>query len=240
MNLSIRFLLCSLSLWTVVVGCNQTVEIEEPKKPGDPLVRVQALAAECMVCHGTKEAQRGPILDGMETWYLTDQLEKFRSGIRGARASNRSEFLMGVGMKKIESDFELAYLADWFAEQAPVPAIRTVKGDLEKGKKFYEERCASCHGANGEGNRLVRGPSLQRLEGWYFLEQMRKFRSGERGYHPFDEGGRVMVAASKDISTGTLRDVVAYCVETFGPEEAPSNRDKYGPKPSVKPPLKPF
>lgn len=235
-----RLLLCSLPFWAVVAGCNQTVEVEEPKKAIDPLVRVQALAKECMVCHGTKEAQRGPILNGMETWYLTDQLEKFRSGIRGTRPVNRSEYLMGVGVKKIESDFELAYLADWFAGQAPVPAIRTVKGDVVKGKKFYEERCASCHGAKGGGNRLVRGPSLQRLEGWYFLEQMRRFRSGGRGYHPLDEGGRVMVAVSKDISTGTLRDVVAYCVETFGPEEAPSNRDKYGPESSAKPPLKPF
>ena len=147
---------------------------------------------------------------------------------------------MGVGVRKIESDYELAYLADWFAKQEPVPAIRTVKGDLEKGKKFYEERCAACHGANGEGNRLVRGPSLQRLEGWYFLEQMRKFRAGERGYHPLDEGGRAMVAASEGISTGTLRDVVAYCVETFGPEEAPSNRQRYGPTPTTKPPLEPF
>ena len=152
MNLSIRLLLCSLSLWTVLVGCNQTVEVEKPKEPVDPLVRVQALAAECMVCHGTKEAQRGPILNGMETWYLTDQLEKFRSGIRGARASNRSEFLMGVGVKKIESDFELAYLADWFAEQAPVPAIRTVKGDLEKGKKFYEN---DAHPAMGRTGRAI-------------------------------------------------------------------------------------
>lgn len=240
MNLLIRLLLPSLPLWVVVAGCNQTVEVAKPKEPVDPLVRVQAKAKDCTVCHGTTEAQRGPILNGMEAWYLTDQLEKFRAGIRGARASNRSELLMGVGVKKIESDFELAYLANWFAEQAPVPAIRTVKGDLEKGKKFYEQRCVSCHGTNGEGNRLVRGPSLQRLEGWYFLEQMRKFRSGERGYHPLDEGGRTMAAASKDISTGTLRDVVAYCVETFGPEEAPSNREKYGPKPSVKPPIKPF
>ena len=87
---------------------------------------------------------------------------------------------------------------------------------------------------------MVRGPSLQRLEGWYFLEQMRKFRSGERGYHPLDEGGKAMAVVSKDLSTGTMRDVVAYCVETFGPEEAPSNRDKYGPESSVKPPLKPF
>jgi hypothetical protein len=69
---------------------------------------------------------------------------------------------------------------------------------------------------------------------------MRKFRSGERGYHPSDEGGIAMAAASKEISTGTLRDVVAYCVETFGPEEAPSSRSKYFPKPSPKPPIKAF
>ena len=243
MNLPMRILISSLPLWAIMLGCTQTAEVEEAKKasaPVDPVVRAQAVAQECMVCHGTKEAQRGPILNGMETWYLTDQLEKFRSGIRGSRASNRSEYLMGVGVKKIESDFELAYLADWFSQQPPAPAIRTVKGDLEKGKKFYDLRCASCHGAEGEGNRLVRGPSLQRLEGWYFLEQMRKFRSGERGYHPLDEGGKAMAAVSKDISTGTLRDVVAYCVETFGPEEALSNREKYGSKPSAKPPLKPF
>ena len=72
------------------------------------------------------------------------------------------------------------------------------------------------------------------------LEQRRIFRSGERGYHPLDEGGKAMAAVSKDLSTGTMRDVVAYCVETFGPEEAPSNRDKYGPESSVKPPLKPL
>ena len=218
------------------VGCKwQSKSVEPEKTLADPIAKAEAKAMECMVCHGTKEAQRGPILDGMEVWYLTEQMEKFRAGIRGNRPSNRSEHLMGVGARKIESDLELAYLADWFANRPPVAAIRTVRGEVEKGKEFYEQRCASCHGANGEGNRLVRGPSLQRLEGWYFLEQMRKFRSGERGYHTFDEGGRVMAAASKDISDGTLRDVVAYCVETFGPEEAPSNRDKYlGPKPSTK------
>jgi len=224
----------------LATGCKRGAEIEETKAMIDPLVQAQALVRECTVCHGTKEAQRGPILNGMEAWYLTEQLEKFRSGIRGAHPENRSEHLMGVGVRKIQNDFQLAYLADWFASQPPVPAMRTVKGDIEKGKAFYEARCASCHGRQGEGNRLVRGPSLQRLEGWYFLGQMRKFRSGERGYHPSDEGGIAMAAASKEISTGTLRDVVAYCVETFGPEEAPSSRSKYLPKPSAKPPIKAF
>ena len=197
--------------------------------------RGEILVAECMLCHSNKEAQRGPILHGMEMWYLMDQLEKFRSGVRGKLASNRSEYLMGVGARKIKDDFELAYVANWFSEQDPLPAIRKVQGSLEEGKEYFNQRCASCHGGNGEGNRLLNAPSLQRLEGWYFLEQMRKFRSGERGYHPQDIGGQAMAAASQEISDRNLRNVVAYCVDAFGPEEELSNRDRLAPNKSVKP-----
>jgi cytochrome c553 len=197
--------------------------------------RGQALVAECMLCHSNREAQRGPVLNGMETWYLLDQLEKFRSGVRGKVASNRSEYLMGVGARKIKDDYGLAYVANWFSEQDPVPAIRTVRGNLEDGKKFYEQRCLSCHGEKGEGNRLVNAPSLTRLEGWYFIEQMKKFRSGARGYHPQDLGGQAMAAASKEISDRNLHNVVAYCVDAFGPKEELSNRDRYAPKGSKKP-----
>ena len=81
----------------------------------------------------------------------------------------------------------------------------------------------------------MNAPSLQRLEGWYFLEQMRKFRSGERGYHPQDIGGQTMAAASKEISDRNLRNVVAYSIETFGPEEKLSERDRLAPEKSTKP-----
>ena len=168
------------------------------------------LVRECRVCHGVEESQRGPILDGMESWYLHDQLQKFRSGIRGQNPENRSEYLMGVGVKKLQNDLESFYLADWFAQQEPKPAVRTIRGDLDRGKLFYDARCASCHGEKAEGNRLVAGPALNRLEGWYFLEQMRKFRSGQRGYHSQDETGQIMAAASNGIADNTLKDVVAY------------------------------
>ena len=219
---------------TLVFSC-----VPEVKKDSVVLMsdsqRGETLVAECMLCHSNKEAQRGPILHGMEMWYLMDQLEKFRSGVRGKLASNRSEYLMGVGARKIKDDFELAYVANWFSEQDPLPAIRTVEGSLEEGKEYFNQRCASCHGGNGEGNRLLNAPSLQRLEGWYFLEQMRKFRSGERGYHPQDIGGQAMAAASQEISDRNLRNVVAYCVDAFGPEEELSNRDRLAPNKSVKP-----
>jgi cytochrome c553 len=219
---------------TLVFSC-----VPEVKKDSVVLMsdsqRGETLVAECMLCHSNKEAQRGPILHGMEMWYLMDQLEKFRSGVRGKLASNRSEYLMGAGSRKIKDDFELAYVANWFSEQDPLPAIRTVQGSLEEGKEYFNQRCASCHGGNGEGNRLLNAPSLQRLEGWYFLEQMRKFRSGERGYHSQDIGGQAMAAASQEISDRNLRNVVAYCVDAFGPEEELSNRDRLAPNKSVKP-----
>lgn len=233
-NLIILFFLTAV-FSSLVISCVPESKITEPTLAISDKERGEALVAECLLCHSNKEAQRGPVLHGMETWYLMDQLEKFRSGVRGKLVSNRSEYLMGVGAKKIHDDYELAYVANWFSEQEPLPAIRTIEGNLEDGKIFYDQRCASCHGENGEGNRFVEAPSLQRLEGWYFLEQMRKFRSGQRGYHIKDITGQSMAAASKEISDRNLRNVVAYSVDAFGPEEEISARDRLAPQGSRKP-----
>jgi cytochrome c553 len=233
-NVIILFFLTAV-FSSLVISCVPESKITEPTLGISDKQRGEALVAECLLCHSNKEAQRGPVLHGMETWYLMDQLEKFRSGVRGKLVSNRSEYLMGVWAKKIHDDYELAYVANWFSEQEPLPAIRTIEGNLEDGKIFYDQRCASCHGENGEGNRLVEAPSLQRLEGWYFLEQMRKFRSGQRGYHIKDITGQSMAAASKEISDRNLRNVVAYSVDAFGPEEEISTRDRLAPQGSRKP-----
>lgn len=196
---------------------------------------MDVMVAECTICHGNREAQRGPILNGMEHWYLSDQINKFRSGIRGARPSNRSEHLMGVGVRKVSNDFQVAYLANWYSEQTPLPAIRTISGDIQKGKELYARRCASCHGPKGEGNRQLLSPSLSKLEGWYYMDQMRKFRSGERGYDYRDEGGQAMSAISKDLSDFDLRNLIAYSIDSFGLEEALPISDELVPAGSKKP-----
>ena len=182
--------------------------------------------AECTLCHSTQEAQRGPFLHGMDNWYLLDQIQKFHSGVRGRDSENRSEYLMGTAVKKIRNDYEMALAANWFSQQEPLPAIRTVKGDLKAGAKLYATRCASCHGEKAEGKRETLSPSLTRLEGWYFIDQMKKFRSGARGSNLADLGGKSMSAAVNGMSNQQFKDVVAYVVETFGPPEAPSLRDK--------------
>lgn len=186
---------------------------------------VEVVVAECAVCHGALEAQRGPILNGMDRWYLTEQLKKFRSGVRGANPANRSEFLMGTAVKKLRDDVEMVAVADWFARQKTTPAIRTVRGDLAAGQELYASRCASCHGDEAQGKVEVNSPSLTQLEGWYFLDQMKKFRAGTRGDHPADADGKVMTAALADLTNAQLRDVTCYVVETFGPPAAPTLLD---------------
>ena len=76
---------------SLVISCTKQEINNEPIASLPSKERADALVAECMVCHSNQEAQRGPVIHGMETWYLLDQLEKFRSGVRGKFASNRSE-----------------------------------------------------------------------------------------------------------------------------------------------------
>ncbi len=191
----------------------------------------ESIVTECAICHSTKEAQRGPILHGMDAWYLLSQIQKFHDGSRGQNTDNRSEYLMGIAVKKIRNKREMNVAAKWFAKQKPMPAIRTVAGDVKRGAALYVSRCAVCHGDKAEGKLDTASPSLTKLEGWYFIDQMRKFRNGQRGQNAFDPAGQVMATAVSDLTPQQISDVVAYVVDAFGPPEAPSLRQRFLPLP---------
>ena len=67
-----------------------------------------------------------------------------------------------------------------------------------------------------EGNQKLISPFLTHLEGWYFYQQMRKFREGKRGYHPRDEGGRVIAATSKELSDYDIKNASSLLCRSFG------------------------
>ena len=66
--------------------------------------------------------------------------------------------------------------------------------------------CITCHGAEGEGNRLLNAPSLTNLEAWYVDRQLRNFRDGLRGADPSDEEGVLMRPMVQFLSDESIRD----------------------------------
>jgi len=181
--------------------------LEQQKSP--IVVSPQTLQA-CKLCHSNREMQRGPVIDGMEEWYLFEQLQKFKSGQRGKQDNNRAEFLMGTAMKDISADpGTLRPLAAAFANLPPQPALTTIKGDIERGKQLYQP-CASCHGLDAKGRREVKAPGLLIQEDWFLLDQLRKYKLGLRGTQPGDTFGLIMANSVKTWPDQDFKDVVTY------------------------------
>lgn len=163
----------------------------------------------CLLCHSTREMQRGPILDGLPAWYVEDQLRKFQQGLRGHNPTNRAEILMGSTIGQLQSMQDIRAVARHI-QSLPVPDhLLTVRGDATRGQQLYLG-CVPCHGETGQGNHSRNGPPLAGLEDWYQLDQLRKYKEGLRGYDPADTNGVVMAAAVSGWSDQDLRDVVHY------------------------------
>ncbi|MFT5123887.1 MAG: cytochrome c553 [Kiritimatiellia bacterium] len=186
-------------------------ETASPSQAGGPSTQVRF--ESCLVCHSTREMQRGPILNGLQGWYAEAQMKKFRSGVRGQKPENLSEHLMGTtGIQHLASDREIKAMAKLIDRLKPVEHLKSVRGDAANGQLVYN-RCTACHGKKAEGKRLLKAPRLSHLEDWYVLDQMRKFANGQRGYHEKDANGQVMAASSAGLTDQELKDVTVYISE---------------------------
>ncbi len=191
-------------LLAALVGCSSDRALSPEQR-----AEAEVLFESCLICHSTQEMQRGPIIDGLPVWYTRLQLQKFRSGVRGQNALNKSEQLMGAARDKFETDAEIELLARYIAERPVQPYDPVVRGDAVRGEILYTS-CIPCHGARGEGNETLKSPPLNLQEDWYLLDQLRKFASGKRGYHSDDFEGIQMAYALAHIDAEGLKDLVAY------------------------------
>ena len=176
----------------------------------------KSLYPVCTACHGAQgqgnQAMNAPKLAGQETWYLKKQMELFQQGARGTAAGDMQGMQMAAMSKgpQLKADGALDNLAAYIASLPVAPSPTTVQGDVTKGKQLYAV-CAACHGANAEGNEAMAGPRLAGQNDWYMVNQLKKFKGGQRGYHDADIGGRQMrpmVATLTD--DAAINDVVAY------------------------------
>jgi cytochrome c oxidase subunit 2 len=82
--------------------------------------------------------------------------------------------------------------------------------DVSHGKDDYK-LCASCHGFDAAGSKLVNAPALAGQEAWYLERQIRNFRAGIRGSNDGDTHGQAMALMTRGLETDeTIMDIVAY------------------------------
>lgn len=168
----------------------------------------------CASCHGFEaegnQLVNAPGLAGQEDWYLARQIRNFRDGVRGAAGDDVHGRTMALMTLALSDDGDVDDLVAYIGTlPEPQPEL-TVAGDTADGKNLYQP-CAACHGVNAEGNVALNAPALARMDDWYQLAQLKKFKEGQRGTAAGDIYGRQMAPMVATLGDEqAMNDVIAY------------------------------
>lgn len=104
----------------------------------------------------------------------------------------------------------------WIATQptfAETQALANVEPNIAAGQAAYAI-CATCHGAQGEGNQAMNGPKLAGQQAWYLERQLKYFKEGVRGGDGDTNGAAMAPMAMTLVDDAAIRNVAAY-IETL-------------------------
>ena len=87
-------------------------------------------------------------------------------------------------------------------------------GDPAKGQALYAT-CASCHGANGEGNQALNAPAIAGQQDWYLTRQLKNYQEGIRGTHAKDVYGMQMRPMSMVVMGDDRCVMLRNCLEVL-------------------------
>ena len=174
----------------------------------------QRLYDTCKNCHGPNGegnmAIKAPGLNGMPSYYLASSLVKYQKGIRGAHHEDAAGLRMRPLSRHLKTDEEIKAVSDYIANMKPVKHAVTVEGDVERGKTLYMT-CLACHGPEGQGNPALKAPPISLLQDWYIVEQLQKYRNGQKASNPKDIEGQQMKGMAMALpDEKALSDVAAY------------------------------
>lgn len=133
----------------------------------------QQVAAFCAHCHGAGGNSVNPAipnLAGQNPEYLIEQLRLFADGQR------RNEFMEGM-IRALKPDEKvgmvLFYAGEKVVTQAPGnPAL------MARGREYYKQVCANCHGQDGHGSAQFARIAGQQPD--YLRTTLRHYRDGEK------------------------------------------------------------
>ena len=199
-----------INVLVLVVGISITSFVTAA---GDP-ERGKVLFAVCSACHGQdgagNKALNAPVNAGQNEWYVVRQLKNFKAGIRGADPKDTFGIQMRPMAMTLADDQAVEDVAAYVASlPAPSPE-KTIKGNVEAGKKAFAI-CVACHGQNAEGNKSLNAPRLTKQHDWYLARQIQNYKAGIRGTHAKDIYGAQMRPMAQILATDEqINDVVSY------------------------------
>lgn len=207
---TVRHLLSALALVAVALGGTACQQI-----PAQGAPRGAVLYKNCEPCHGADAMGRpdieAPAIAGLGAWYITAQVKKFQTGIRGAHADDFAGLRMRPMSKSLRTDEDIAAVAEYVSGlPATKPARTIMDANPGRGGQLYKP-CEACHGANGAGSEALNAPRINANYDWYLLKQLEHFKSGVRGAKEGDATGAQMASMVESLpDEQAMKDVVAY------------------------------
>jgi cytochrome c553 len=187
-------------------------------------------AEVCAACHGAKgegkEELHSPSISGLPTWYLEEQVKKFRAGSRGFHP----EDLPGQQMRAISLTLTDTRIAEAAATVASMPSHPTEPPppgfDLALARVRYANECMECHRYNGKGEIVFHSAPLVTLNRSYLRRQLLNYRSGRRGATGGDLYGAKMVENMKQLSDAEIDLFVNYIGALAHGDDPRGSREK--------------
>ena len=176
--------------------------------------RGQQVFQTCVPCHqpdgSGNPAVGAPNIAGMNAWYVEEQLQKFRTGSRGAHFYDLEGMRMRPMALSLGSEEDVKLVAQYVETLPPVRHAASLPGDAQAGAALFAT-CSACHGDTGAGNQDLKAPRIAGVDDWYLATELRKFKSGVRGTNPKDREGRLMRPMARTLADDdAVRNVVAY------------------------------
>jgi cytochrome c553 len=180
----------------------------------DAATRGQEVFETCVPCHNSdgsgNPAIGAPNIAGMRQWYVQEQIEKFRAGVRGTHFNDVEGMRMRPMALSLTSEDDVKAVAHYVETLPAVRHASSFPGDPKAGEALYAT-CGACHGDSGAGNQDLEAPRIAGVDDWYLATELRKFRSGVRGTNPKDREGRLMRPMARGLADeDAIRNVVAY------------------------------
>ncbi len=186
----------------------------QARAPGDPALGAASYAL-CAVCHGAQGeglvAMNAPKLSGQDPRYLKQQLRNYKLGRRGTHEDDVYGRQMAPMAATLVNDTIIDNVIAYIGTLPDTPAPATIIGDIDiaHGAELYVV-CANCHGKDGQGIQM-NAPRQAGMSDWYLLDQLKNFKKGIRGAHPYDLDGKQMGFMARTLQDDqAMRDVVAY------------------------------